>query len=126
MSPGLRVPIDPAGDDVVAKTKAAAQIKSWDDPFIRCRDIGHSWGDEQLTDERRKTGEVVRDLWCASCGAQRIDRVGAKSGEIYGRRYIYAEGYLAPKGQFKRGDLQRTEIRVEAIRRLLSGRSNSN
>lgn len=104
----------------MATKKVTQQIKAWDDPFLACRDLGHAWGMDAYVDERRKTGEVVRELVCASCTTLRIDRVGAKSGEVYARRYVYPAGYLTPKGAFKRGEMQKTEIRAEAIRRLLA------
>lgn len=107
---------------MATKAEVAKQIKAWDDPFIECRDVGHAWALQAVIDERKYTGEVVRELVCPGCTTERIDRVGYKTGEIYARRYRYPKGYAAPKGQFARGDLKKAEIRAEAMRRLVNGR----
>lgn len=103
--------------------RARQQIKLWDDEYIMCRDIGHAWAQQAYEDLRAKTGEVIRHLICEGCTTERFDRVGFKSGEIVGRRYIYPPGYQTPKGYFKRGELRKTSIRAEAMRRLINAKS---
>lgn len=99
------------------------QIRLWEDNFLRCRDLGHTWGQEIIDDSpRRNTGLVNRELMCSICTTVRIDKIDYPGGDVVGRRYIYPEGYLAPKGQFKRGDLRKPEIRAEHLRRFLNAR----
>jgi hypothetical protein len=104
----------------VADTATKFLKQEFKDQFLVCRDTGHTWVLQAYIDERRSTGEVVRELQCPQCTTERIERVGARSGEVYSRRYKYPDGYLIKDKQIRKG-INKQEIRAESIRRMLGG-----
>ncbi len=90
----------------------AEQLASWNDKFITCRDLGHTWRLMNVTED----SVVVREFICRVCTAVRWQAIVRRTGEIVSNRYRYPKGYLLGKaGQ----GISRQDIRVEALNRLL-------
>ena len=89
-------------------------LRDYDGDYLLCRGVGHHW--DVVGYFRAADGLVCRDLVCARCGTDRLDRWVRSSGERVGSSYRYASGYRVevaededrPKG---------TDVRSEVIRR---------
>lgn len=101
------------------RQEVQAQISEWEDSFLECRDMGHTWAEVNY-DPMPDRKVVNRSLLCSSCTAERIDKIARKSGEIIGRKYNYPKGYIKTR-QYKAGDMRKAEIRAEVLRRYLGG-----
>jgi len=58
-----------------------------------CRTLGHAW-DQVPADSAPRTGGDPFWCRCVRCGTERHDAVSYSTGELIGRRYVYADGYL--------------------------------
>jgi hypothetical protein len=90
------------------------------DKFLICRDVGHNWKLQGFVDERRKWGTVERTFRCSTCTTERIERVGANTGDLDSRRYVYPPGYIIRDKDVRKG-MKKSAVRVEALRRLVKG-----
>ena len=86
------------------------KIAHWDESWLVCRDIGHSWKWKK-SDTRSSQGLVYRKLQCERCPTTRDDVVIARTGEVDARKYKYPKGYL-----FKSDPISRRELRSIAVR----------
>ena len=82
---------------------------------LECRDIGHSWVHEWTVLVTGASAQAERMLVCRRCTTYRRDLIDVKTGEGKGRSYAYGQGY-----QVLGVNLQRPEVRREAIRRALA------
>jgi hypothetical protein len=95
--------------------KTADDVSELSQIFLECRDRGHAWFDERSGPSLRRSsgGLVLRSLRCLRCKTLREDQIIATSGEIYGRRYQYPEGYLFTRGTER---VARSDVRKLAVR----------
>lgn len=63
---------------------------AYPEPFIDCRDIGHSW--VKVSEEFNEADVLIRSLSCARCNAFRYDQINAM-GDLVRRAYHYEDGY---------------------------------
>lgn len=89
----------------------AERLEQWEDRFVTCRDLGHTWKLMDITDG----STVVREFICRGCSAVRWQAIKRSSGVIISNRYRYPKGYLLERG----AGISRRDIRVEALNRLL-------
>ena len=95
-------------------------VRSLDDAFIECRQVGHNWtlgGGSHWRVGRGRHGRVLR---CERCGMERLD-IFDSNFWLVGRRYRIPDGYQKPAGfepierrelireQFRRGDVGKTQ-----------------
>jgi hypothetical protein len=82
--------------------------------FLRCRTYNHAWDEFYPIDLEQPWYGWRLSLRCTRCTTERHDLIDFK-GAVMGRRYIYAEGYLNPKGDPR---VERTVFREELFTRL--------
>jgi hypothetical protein len=61
------------------------------DPKLLCRLLGHAWFPIPA-EKATKYGDAM-SFRCERCDTERHDDVGRGNGELYGRRYVYQDGY---------------------------------
>lgn len=83
---------------------------------LTCRDYGHAW--RPLTARVEAEGVYVRAQRCSRCRTER-EQTLTLSGLILGGRYIYPDGYLAPRGMGRLTSEDRGFLRVESVTRLM-------
>ena len=75
-----------------------------------CRVFQHAW---EYTTVAREGKDYLQGLICIRCGTERIIKINARTGELGGARYRYAEGYLIHGGAMtadERADLRLAEV----------------
>ena len=80
------------------------------DSFDACRTYSHAWDRFNPIDMDAPWYGWRLSLRCLRCGSERHDNIAYGTGEIMGRRYIYAEGY-----QYKGEDTPKKEQFREAL-----------
>lgn len=82
--------------------------------FAFCRGVAnHAWKFPPDLDADGRL--LVVTLHCGNCGASRRDRIMPGTGDVKGRRYDYADGYLLDLGGKKRppkDDLRRDGLQL--------------
>jgi hypothetical protein len=92
--------------------------KEYERAYLHCRTFGHSWDVAKAEAEGPSYFRFI--LSCSHCQTRRVDLISSRTGAraIHGgRTYEYPEGYQAQRGE----SLDRTEYRIEFIRRLRDG-----
>ena len=61
------------------------------DANLLCRTLGHAW----FTIPAEKASKYGDAMWlrCERCATERHDDISRGNGELYGRQYVYADGY---------------------------------
>ena len=96
------------------KATFEAQLASYSDEFISCRDWGHNW--KPATASRDiNDGSIRRTLTCSTCGTDRNQTLD-NSGFIINTSYVYRAGYQIP-GIGRLDSHHRAAIRLASIRR---------
>jgi hypothetical protein len=112
------------------------------DDFLACRTYNHAWDKFNPIDLEAPWYGWRLSLRCLRCGTERHDNIAYGTGEVMGRRYIYAEGYqyqgedTPKKEQFReelftklRSELKATQFGTEEkppnnIRSIKSAKKN--
>jgi len=95
---------------------------SWftDSKFAFCRGIAnHAWRYPPTFEGGGR--QLVMKLTCQNCAAVRTDRLNAGSGEVSGRSYHYAKGYLLPLDGNHRPP--KDELRRDGLKLLLGSQT---
>jgi hypothetical protein len=61
--------------------------------FAMCRTLGHAW-DQIPAEQLPARGGDPFWIRCVRCSTERHDAVDWGTGELIGRQYVYADGYL--------------------------------
>lgn len=77
------------------------------DEYAACRTLGHAWDQIPTPPELRSPGVVYLQLRCVRCAGERRDEVSANTGQVMGRHYTYAPGYLMHRDDLMSRDLWR-------------------
>lgn len=64
-----------------------------EDAFLQCRTYNHAWDRFNPIDLDAPWYGWRLSLRCMRCSTERHDNIAYGTGEVMGRRYIYAEGY---------------------------------
>jgi hypothetical protein len=89
-------------------SKHTETVKSYDDTFLDCRDLRHTW---RVVGYYRRDGVVRRVIECVrGCGTQRVDN-WKRDGQRLQPVYSYANGYQVE------GGMDTYEVRREVMRR---------
>lgn len=91
--------------------------QSLPDAQLLCRDIGHAWKSWRAWWDA-EAHAYQRSLRCIRCKSERQQTL-SDSGHSLSAHYVYAEGYLAPKGSGTLGVAERDLLRLESIVRLV-------
>lgn len=61
------------------------------DANLLCRTLGHAW----FPIAAEKVSKYGDPMWlrCERCATERHDDISRGSGELFGRQYVYADGY---------------------------------
>lgn len=98
----------------MATTETVARVlKSYDDDFLTCRNLGHAW--EVVGYYRAPDGVVRRSVTCGRCETDRTDSWERSSGVRIGSTYRYAHGYRVETGAGEKPGS--VDVRLEVIRR---------
>jgi hypothetical protein len=89
-------------------------IKEMAEVQVSCRTFGHAWDVQRVTVD--KVEGAIFDLSCLRCATTRVDRVNRHNGDLDGRSYGYAEGYLG------HGRVARSTWRFEFVKRHTNGK----
>lgn len=92
------------------KTKTPTDIREMIDRQVECRTFGHAWSPKQVTNGQ---GTISIHLQCSRCETARVDRVSKSTGDLNGRAYDYADGYLG------HGRVRRNIFRFEFVTRSM-------
>lgn len=82
------------------------------DEYAACRTLGHSWDQIPTPPEWRAPGVVYLQLRCIRCTTERRDEISVNTGDVLGRRYEHAPGYLMHKDDL----MSRTTWRLAYLR----------
>jgi hypothetical protein len=100
----------------LAATRATAlDLTKYDDTFLECRDLRHSW---VALGFYRHNGHVQRQLQCSRCMTTRTDTWTPGGGRARNGRYRHATGYLlsGKPRNMSQGEMNE-RVRAEVIRR---------
>lgn len=89
-------------------------IETMPDTHLLCRDLGHRWKPSMVA---RTNGHYTRKMICTRCHTKRKDTI-YPSGEVRGRSYEYADGYLVQRNEPDEDLPSRVDYRRVAVHQL--------
>lgn len=102
----------------MSKRDEAREVKA---QHRMCRVFMHAW---DYTTVKKDGHHFLQGLVCIRCGTERWVKINARTGEIGGARYRYAEGYLLKGGGMltahERAELRLAEVAGHVPRRRRS------
>lgn len=104
--------------DIERKVIAAQKRRARDLPneFLDCRSLGHAWR-EVMPDRSPEFGDI-HCYQCMRCKSIRDDIVAPKYGELLGRGYRHAPGYLQKRPDDGSRPFSAAALRAERARRF--------
>lgn len=86
--------------------KTAEQLHHYDDTYLDCRGLAHTWASVGFFAD---AGHISRLARCTHCGTEKIVTM-RQNGALVQSRYAHPEGYL-----FKEGGVSKADVRHEVI-----------
>lgn len=95
-----------------AKKVPVKRIPIHSEPMDLCRDLGHGWRPRNAWREGKIIVEV---LACGRCGAFKSRNYNLQGEVIKVNGFIYAKGYLRPKGSGRMTAADKSALRLKRL-----------
>jgi hypothetical protein len=77
--------------------QVAEDVKDMPLAFLDCRDMQHAWIRSHVT-QVQGAPIIERVRRCTRCKTEFVEDISKATGEVIGKQYRYADGYLMPAG----------------------------